>query len=72
MEWYWQSDQLLNNLKRINEEKVIRALERLEKLDFGRIQLFGSGRLSARINGGWYRNEFTKYNIECDGGDGGD
>lgn len=55
-----------------NEEKVVRALERLEKLDFGRIELFGSGKLGLRINGGWYENEFSRLNIPCDGGDGGD
>ena len=54
------------------EEKVVRAIERLEKMEFGRLELFGSGRLSIRINGGWSENDFQLTNIPCDGGDGGD
>ena len=56
----------------IAEEKVIRAIERLDKMDFGRIELFGSGQMSIRINGGWNENEIAGTNIKCDGGDGGD
>jgi hypothetical protein len=56
----------------IAEEKVLRAIERLEKMNFGRIELFGSGHLSVRINGGWYENSIMSTNIKCDGGDGGD
>lgn len=40
----------------IEEEKFVRAIERLEKLDSGRLELFGSGSLSIRIDGGWYEN----------------
>ena len=56
----------------IEEEKVIRAIKRLEKMDFGRLELFGNGYLSVRINGGWYENDIMDTNIKCDGGDGGD
>ena len=56
----------------VAEEKVMRAIERLDKMDFGRIELFGSGLMSVRINGGWYENEIAGTNIRCDGGDGGD
>lgn len=55
-----------------NEEKVVRAIERLNKMDFGRVELFGNGQLSLRIDGGWYENEFSSTTIKCDGGDGGD
>lgn len=54
------------------EEKVVRAIERLEKMDFGRIELFANGKLSMRINGSWYENEFASTSIYCEGGDGGD
>lgn len=53
----------------IEEEKVIRVIERLDKMDFGRLELFGSGSLSIRINGGWYENDIMGTNIKCDGGD---
>lgn len=55
-----------------NEEKVMRALERLEKMNFGRLSIFGNGRLSVRINGCWAENEFDILSIFCEGGDGGD
>ena len=54
------------------EEKVVRAIERLEKMDFGRLELFGHGQLSIRINGNWSENDFLITDIKCDGGDGGD
>lgn len=54
------------------EEKVVRAIERLEKMDFGRLKLFGSGKLDIRINGSWYENSFQGTSISCEGGDGGD
>ena len=54
------------------EEKVVRAIERLEKMDFGRIELFGNGKLDLRINGSWYENSFQGTSISCEGGDGGD
>lgn len=56
----------------IEEEKYVRAIERLEKMDAGRIRLFGSGRLNVRINGIYYRNEIFGTEIQCEGGDGGD
>ena len=56
----------------IEEEKIVRAIERLEKMEFGRLELFGSGLLSIRINGGWSDNEIIGTSIRCDGGDGGD
>ncbi len=56
----------------IEEEKIVRAIKRLEKMDFGRLQLFGNGQLDIRINGGWYENSIISTMIHCDGGDGGD
>ena len=57
-----------------DEEKVIRTLYRLNKMDFGRLMIFaGNGMLSARLNGGFYEHEILTFgNIPCDGGDGGD
>jgi len=54
------------------EEKVVRAIKRLEKMNFGRLQLFGNGQLDIRINDSWYENIIISTNIHCDGGDGGD
>lgn len=56
----------------IEEEKFMRAIERLEKLDPGRLRLFGNGQLSIRINDYWERNEVLGTSILCEGGDGGD
>lgn len=56
----------------IEEEKFVRALERLERMDAGRLDLFANGRLSIRINGNWANNEIIGTSISCDGGDGGD
>lgn len=62
-----------------DEEKVLRALRRLEKLDFGRLLLFGaSGTASLRVVDselglkGDNDSEIEYFNIPCDGGDGGD
>lgn len=55
-----------------NEEKLVRAIERLEKMDFGRIMLFSNGTLDLRINGNWHENSFQTTSISCEGGDGGD
>lgn len=54
------------------EEKYVRALERLEKMDSGRICMMANGKISLRINGCWYGNCFTTTSIDCEGGDGGD
>jgi len=54
------------------EEKVMRAIDRLDKMDFGRIELFANGKLNLRINGSWYENDFASTSISCEGGDGGD
>lgn len=55
-----------------SEEKFVRALERLEKMDQGRIHLFANGRINLRINGWEYENDFGVVSVSCDGGDGGD
>ena len=58
-----------------DEEKYVRALERLSKMDAGRIELFGSGMLSVRIDGCWSGDNidgFVKVRVGCEGGDGGD
>lgn len=54
------------------EEKFVRALERLEKMNPGRIQLFANGRISLRIDGSWHDNAFGMTSINCEAGDGGD
>jgi len=54
------------------EEKYVRAIERLEKMNAGRICLFANGRLSVRINGNYNRNDILGTFIQCEGGDGGD
>jgi hypothetical protein len=54
------------------EEKYVRAIERLEKMDSGRIELFGNGKLDLRINGSWHEHSFQGTSISCEGGDGGD
>lgn len=58
-----------------NEERYVRALERLNKMDPGRIYLMANGRISVRINGCWHDDNIDAYcdvNIPCEGGDGGD
>lgn len=58
-----------------DEEKYIRALERLSKMKRGRIRLFANGVLSVRINDSWSEDEIDGYvnqSILCEGGDGGD
>lgn len=57
-----------------DELKVVRALRRLNKMNFGRLMLFaGSGGLSIRFDGGWQRDSIVSLiKIPCDGGDGGD
>ena len=54
------------------EERFVRSIEILEKLDSGRIEMFANGRIDLRINGGWYENSFLNTSIRCEGGDGGD
>lgn len=54
------------------EEKYFRAIKRLEKMNPGRLKLFGNGSLSIRINDCWNNDEFYLTNIFCEGGDGGD
>ena len=58
-----------------NEEKFIRALERLSKIRNGRIRLMANGSLLVRINDNW-KDDSIDYginiNISCEGGDGGD
>lgn len=54
------------------EEKVVRSIERLERMNFGRIKLFGDGKLDLRINGHWHENSFQSTSIDCEGGDGAD
>lgn len=57
------------------EEKYVRALERLSKMNPGRIELMGNGTLSVRINGCWHNDNIdgsVDTFIKCEGGDGGD
>lgn len=58
-----------------DEEKYVRALERLSKMNPGRIELMANGLLSVRINGGWHDDNIdgsVNTYIRCEGGDGGD
>ena len=58
-----------------DEEKFVRALERLSKMPMGRLELMASGTLSVRIDGLWHANNIDGYikgMIFCEGGDGGD
>jgi hypothetical protein len=55
-----------------DEERFVRAIERIEKMNTGRLFLFGDGHLSIRINDYWYQNEIISTDIFCEGGDGGD
>jgi hypothetical protein len=54
------------------EEKYLRAIKRLEKLKSGRLNLFGSGRLSVRLGGDSNYRTVYDADIYCAGGDGGD
>jgi hypothetical protein len=59
-----------------DEEKYVRALERLSKMNPGRIQLMANGTISIRINGIWHNDSIDghhkAFSIQCEGGDGGD
>ena len=57
------------------EEKFVRALERLSKMNPGRIMLMGTGELSVRLNTFNHRDNIdhcVKVSITCEGVDGGD
>lgn len=59
----------------IDEEKYVRALERLSKMDSGRLELMANGTLSIRINGCWHEDNIDNscnIDIRCEGGEGGD
>ena len=56
-----------------DEIKFYRAVKRLDKLNQGRLCLFGNGDLSIRINNTWYDDTiYFLINVKCEGGDGGD
>lgn len=58
-----------------DEERYIRALERLSKLPSGRIELMANGRISVRLGGPWNKDNIDGHcnvSICCEGGDGGD
>lgn len=58
-----------------NEEKFLRALERISKMDTGRLNLMATGNISVRINGHWHDDNIDgshNINITIDAGDGGD
>lgn len=57
------------------EERFVRALERLSKINPGRIRLMANGTLSVRINEAWHDDNidaYCKVYVSCEGGDGGD
>lgn len=57
------------------EEKYLRALEKISKMDSGRLNLMANGTISVRINDYWYDDNIDgshKVLIYCEGGDGGD
>lgn len=57
------------------EEKYIRALERLSRMNPGRVRLFGNGTLSVRFIDAWADDNIdgsVNVSISCEGGDGGD
>ncbi|MDH6358959.1 hypothetical protein [Parabacteroides sp. PF5-9] len=58
----------------IEEEKFLRALERLSKMNPGRLRLFANGLLDIRINDCWADDSFYNHKVilSCEGGDGGD
>ncbi|RHS00060.1 hypothetical protein DWW23_05305 [Parabacteroides sp. AF14-59] len=58
-----------------DEERYIRALERLSKMNPGRICLMANGTISVRINDQWHDDNIDaccNVFINCEGGDGGD
>lgn len=58
-----------------DEERFVRALERLSKMNPGRICLMANGTLSVRINDQWQDDNIDaccNVHISCEGGDGGD
>ncbi len=58
-----------------DEEKYLRALERISKMHPGRLKLMANGSLSVRINDYWHDDNIDgSHNviINCEGGDGGD
>ena len=56
-----------------DEMRFYKAVKKLEKLDQGRIVLYGNGSLFIRIGGCWAKDTFdTVSGVFCDGGDGGD
>lgn len=58
-----------------DEERYVRALERLSKMKHGRIRLMANGEISVRINDVWHDDNidaWVKVNLYCEGGDGGD
>lgn len=59
------------------ESAFLRAVRRLEKMPMGRLMLFGNGSLDIRLNDGdqfdgFYGDAFERFDIYCEGGDGGD
>lgn len=57
------------------EEKYARALEKLSKMDAGRIRLFANGIISVRFIDEWQDDSIEGHVnvfIKCEGGDGGD
>lgn len=58
-----------------DEERYVRALERLSKMNPGRICLMANGTVSVRINDACPEDNIDSccnVNISCEGGDGGD
>lgn len=57
------------------EDKFIKALERISKMEMGRLNLMANGSISVRINDVNHDDNIdgsVKINISCEGGDGGD
>jgi hypothetical protein len=54
------------------EEKFLKAIKRLEKLNQGRLVLFGNGSLDVRMGGVSNYRMIYGTSIYCEGGDGGD
>ncbi|WP_426093003.1 hypothetical protein [Flavobacterium sp. DSR3-2] len=57
------------------EEKFIKALEKISKMETGRLNLMANGFISVRINDVNHDDNIDcsiKLNISCEGGDGGD
>lgn len=59
-----------------DELKILRTISRLDKMDFGRLELFGNGRLTVRLSEDgstcWHSDEIMFSSIPCEGGCGGD